>query len=84
MTLVRFDVVWFSYDDAASVLAGVSLSLANGELVALLGPNGVGKTTLTKLVVALLKPGRGTVTRHPRVRSWNGPSRSLWPRSSSW
>ncbi len=62
MTLVRFDDVSFSYDDATAVLAGVSLSIANGELVALLGPNGVGKTTLTKLVVALLKPGRGTVT----------------------
>jgi len=61
MTVLRFDDVWFAYGDQ-QVLRGTSLALEAGETVALLGPNGVGKTTLTKLIVGLLHPGRGAVS----------------------
>lgn len=61
MTVLRFDDVWFAYGNR-QVLRGTSLSLEAGETVALLGPNGVGKTTLTKLVVGLLHPDRGAVS----------------------
>lgn len=46
---------------ATTILRGVSLSLDVGEVLAVLGRNGVGKTTLVKTVVALLRPSAGGV-----------------------
>jgi branched-chain amino acid transport system ATP-binding protein len=44
-----------------TVLKGVSLSVAQGEIVALLGINGAGKTTFLKTIVGLLRPLRGSI-----------------------
>jgi NitT/TauT family transport system ATP-binding protein len=44
-------------------LGPFSLSLAEGEIVALVGPSGCGKSTALRLLAGLEKPNRGTVTR---------------------
>ncbi len=61
-TVVRLDRVHFSYGDN-EVFRGISLEIRQGEVLAIMGRNGVGKTTLLKLVVGLLKPGQGDIKR---------------------
>jgi branched-chain amino acid transport system ATP-binding protein len=46
---------------ATPVLRGVSLDVAAGEIVAVLGANGVGKTTLNKAISGLIAPSRGSI-----------------------
>ncbi|HEY2639267.1 MAG TPA: ABC-F family ATP-binding cassette domain-containing protein [Streptosporangiaceae bacterium] len=47
------------------VLDGVSLSIGAGDRIGIVAPNGVGKSTLLRVLAAELEPDRGTVTRSP-------------------
>ncbi len=47
---------------ATPILFGVSLEVRAGEAVAILGKNGMGKTTLMKAAIGFLKPWRGAIT----------------------
>ena len=49
----------------ATVLAGVSLTVGPADRVVVVGPNGVGKTTLLRALAGELTPEAGAVTRHP-------------------
>jgi zinc transport system ATP-binding protein len=51
--------VGFAYDAGPPVLDRVDLAIEPGELVAIAGPNGGGKTTLVRLVLGLERPDRG-------------------------
>jgi branched-chain amino acid transport system ATP-binding protein len=50
-----------TFYDASHVLQGVSLNVSEGELVALLGRNGMGKSTTLKTIMGLVKPKSGSV-----------------------
>jgi energy-coupling factor transport system ATP-binding protein len=57
----------FSYQPGRPVVDGVNLELRRGEIVALAGPNGSGKTTVAKLASGLLQPGGGVVELRGRA-----------------
>jgi energy-coupling factor transport system ATP-binding protein len=59
--ICRIDALDYRYDADAAV-RGVSLTLRRGEIVALMGRNGCGKTTLLRLIAGLLRPQRGSAT----------------------
>jgi energy-coupling factor transport system ATP-binding protein len=66
-TACRVERVSFAYGDGPPVLDGASLELRRGEIVALTGPNGCGKTTLAKVAAGLLEPQAGSVERTGRA-----------------
>lgn len=60
--VLQADDLWFRYEkNAPDVVKGMQLALKKGELYALLGGNGTGKTTALKLLAGLRVPYRGTV-----------------------
>ena len=62
MALLTAENVSFSYDKKINAVKNVSLSVNEGEYVAIIGHNGSGKSTLAKLFNALLKPDEGCIT----------------------
>ena len=58
---VAFEDVAYTYPDGQQALDRVNLDLAVGELVALVGPTGAGKTSLAYLIPSFLIPTRGRV-----------------------
>ena len=68
--------VSFAYGER-SVLDDVSLEVRRGEIVALTGPNGVGKTTLAKIAAGLLQPDTGAVTHERAAFLTQDPGRHM-------
>jgi energy-coupling factor transport system ATP-binding protein len=59
--MIEVENVHFAYPSNVDALKGVSLTIKDGEFVAIMGENGAGKTTLVKHFNGLLKPSRGVV-----------------------
>ena len=64
---LRFDRVWHEISRGPTILRGVSLAIAPGERVALMGRNGAGKSTLLRHAAGLMRPTRGRVHAPSRV-----------------
>ena len=58
---VEFDHVWFQYDDGEMVLKDICLTIRRGEVVALVGMSGGGKSTLTDLIPRFHDVSRGRI-----------------------
>nr|WP_163501887.1 ABC transporter ATP-binding protein [Halomonas socia] len=58
---VDFDGVSLAYDDSGNAIEDISLSIREGEFVAIVGPSGCGKSTFMKLCTGLHGPTRGSV-----------------------
>ena len=61
MPLLEVNNIEVVYHDIIQVLRGVSLSVAEGSIVSLLGTNGAGKTTTLRAISGLLKPENGFI-----------------------
>lgn len=60
MAYIKFHEVTYSIKKH-NVLEGLSVDLAGDSFTSLVGPNGVGKTTFSKLLLGVIKPNKGTV-----------------------
>jgi energy-coupling factor transport system ATP-binding protein len=63
-TAISIQDLWYAYPGADNrfALQSITLTVADGEFVALLGANGSGKSTLARMLNGLLLPARGTVS----------------------
>lgn len=60
--MLELDEAWFKYDkNASDVIKGISMQVYAGEIYAIVGGNGTGKTTTLSLMAGLRKPYRGRV-----------------------
>ena len=59
---VQMNSVYFSYEDENKVITNSYFVARPGEIVALVGPSGEGKTTMIRLILGLTHPENGTVT----------------------
>lgn len=64
---IRLDDVGYTYDGQRWVLRGVNLSVQRGEKLALVGSNGMGKTTLLRVLAGQLTPAEGRRTLGHKV-----------------
>ena len=80
-TLVQLSDVTKRYDqDGKPAVAHVSLEVAHGESLAVMGPSGSGKSTLLNLIAGLDRPSSGAI-RVGGTSGWTCSARPAWPGS---
>uniref|UniRef100_A0A7S3A552 Probable ATP-dependent transporter ycf16 n=1 Tax=Rhodosorus marinus TaxID=101924 RepID=A0A7S3A552_9RHOD len=70
--MFQVDDAWFRYDTPKTakprwILKGVNMQVQQGDRIALIGPNGQGKSTMMGMLAGSLKPVKGQVRMHPHV-----------------
>lgn len=80
---VQAKELWFRYEkNGPAVVKGLSLTARRGELLAILGGNGTGKTTALRLLAGRLRPERGRVTVTGRAALLPQSPKALFTRSA--
>jgi len=74
--------LWFSHREGVPVLTDLNLEVAPGEALAVVGPSGVGKTTLLRLLLGELTPGKGSLMVDGRPLGDLDPE--LWKARIGW
>ena len=64
MEIITIKDLSYSYKENFKVLENINLNIKNDDFLAIIGPNGGGKTTLLKLILGLLKPQSGKVVKN--------------------
>lgn len=59
--LLQLNDIYHDYNGNHLAVKGLQLTIAEGEIVALVGPSGCGKTTLLKIICGLIKPTKGEI-----------------------
>lgn len=59
---IAFEDVWFSYREREDTLKGADFDIKPGEIVALVGDNGAGKSTIVRLLLGFYAPRNGRIT----------------------
>ncbi|MEN3041936.1 MAG: ABC transporter ATP-binding protein [Fervidobacterium sp.] len=60
--IIEFRDLWFTYDNKRWILKNINLRFNPGELVAIVGETGAGKTTIMNLINGMYKPQKGVIT----------------------
>ena len=65
---VEIENLTFAYDDGETIIKNLTFTADAGDKIAVIGENGVGKTTLMKLLVGELKPQKGSIKWAEKAR----------------
>ena len=63
MEILNIKELSYSYQENFKVLENINLTINSDDFLAIIGPNGGGKSTLLKLILGLLKPQSGVITK---------------------
>lgn len=74
MTLIQANNISIAYGDRV-VLRNVTLSVARGEIITIVGPNGTGKSSLVRVLTGSMPPSQGEVHRKDGLRIGYVPQR---------
>ncbi|MGE4472651.1 MAG: ABC transporter ATP-binding protein [Sulfuricurvum sp.] len=64
---ITFSNIGYTYNTQRWILRNFNGNIVKGDVFAILGPNGMGKTTFLKILLGLLKPTEGTIQEHGRM-----------------
>ena len=79
MNVLEIENLTFGYEREKPLFKNFSLTLKKGEIVAIVGASGVGKSTLLELIGGFLKPQKGSIKKEPFSMIFQDPYSSFHP-----